>query len=111
MLRPALERRKGINAVYSSRLPPHVRLPDGYHDWRFNIRVENRRATLDAIFESGLFASSHYASLAGIMGEGEGSHAEVLANEVVNLFNDDRFDLEKAERICDVIVEKLAARY
>lgn len=60
---------------------------------------------MKAIFEAGLFASSHYASLAGIMAEGQSPHAEAVADEVINLFNDHHFDGERAEQICRVILE------
>ena len=33
---------------------------------------------MHAIFEAGLFASSHYVSLAGIMAAGSAPHAEYL---------------------------------
>jgi hypothetical protein len=60
---------------------------------------------LSAIFNAGLFASSHYASMAGVMAEGHAPQAEILADQVVNLFNDHHFDLQKAEKICEVILE------
>ena len=60
-----------LNAIYAERLPVEIQLPREYQDWRFNIRVKNKQSVLDAIFSKGLFASSHYVSLAGIMGAGE----------------------------------------
>jgi hypothetical protein len=60
---------------------------------------------MKAVFEAGLFASSHYASLAGIMADGQALQADSLANEVINLFNDYHFDTDKAMQICDLILE------
>jgi hypothetical protein len=100
----SLEHRREINAIYASHLPSEIQLPAAYQTWRFNIRVPNKGHILDAIFAERLFASSHYASLAGIMSEGHCPHAEWLAASVINLFNDHHFTVEMAERTCDVIL-------
>jgi dTDP-4-amino-4,6-dideoxygalactose transaminase len=102
----SLNQRARLNEIYSSHLPPELQLQQEYQVWRFNIRVNNRFKVIKAIFEAGLFASSHYASLTGIMAEGQAPHAEALANEVINLFNDHHFDADKAMQICDLILEK-----
>jgi len=96
-----------LNAVYAEMLPAEIQLPRAYQDWRFNIRVKNQQRILDAVFSAGLFASSHYASLAGIFGNGVVGYANTLANEVVNLFNDYHFTLKQAEQICQVILENI----
>ena len=62
---------------------------------------------LNAIFASGLFASSHFASLAGIMAGGHCVQAEILADEIINLFNDHYFDERDAEQVCKIIKENL----
>jgi Ca-activated chloride channel family protein len=59
---------------------------------------------LQQIFAAGLFASSHYRSLVGIMGEGTGAHASDLDMCVVNLFNDHHFTVEMAERTAHIIL-------
>jgi hypothetical protein len=100
----SLTRRATLNQIYASRLPKEIQLPSSYQTWRFNIRVKNKSQVLNAIFKAGLFASSHYVSLAGIMSDGEAPVAEALADEVINLFNDEHFDEEKAQRVCDVIL-------
>jgi hypothetical protein len=104
-LKTSLDHRDELNALYKKLLPYEIQLPQAYQTWRFNIRVRNKGSVLRAIFNAGLFASSHYASLAGIMTEGRAPRAELLANEVVNLFNDQNFDLQNAEKICKVILE------
>jgi len=62
---------------------------------------------LGAIVAAGLIASGHYASLAGIMADGQAPAAAALAGQVVNLFNDHHFTQDMAERVCSVIMEAL----
>lgn len=110
-VRPALVQslahRRSINAVYNSLIPLEVQLEARYQTWRFNLRVDRQQAILGAIFEAGLFASSHYASLVGIMGAGSGGHAREFAGRVINLFNDRRFTLEMAERTAEIVRRSL----
>jgi hypothetical protein len=103
----SLNHRTALNRIYESRLPKEIQLPQIYQTWRFNIHVKNKPKILNAIFNADLFASSHYVSLAGIMNEGLAPQAEFLANEVINLFNDEHFDEKKAHKICDVIIRNL----
>lgn len=104
-LESSLTQRKQFNEIYASRLPKEIQLPAPYQTWRFNIRVKNNKRILDAIFANGLFASSHYASLAGIMSDGNAPVAESLADEVINLFNDHHFTVEMAERVCEIVLK------
>jgi hypothetical protein len=104
----SLSHRASLNQVYARMLPPEIQLPAPFQTWRFNIRVRDKRRILEAIFNSGLFASSHYASLAGILDDGKAPHAEVLAQSVINLFNDHHFTLDQTEQVCKIILENLA---
>jgi hypothetical protein len=104
----SLGQRSMLNDIYASRLPDEIQLSKVYQTWRFNIRVKNKKRIMDAIFNAGSFASSHYASLAGIMSEGEAPHAGKLADEVINLFNDHHFSIEQAEQVCAIIMENLS---
>jgi dTDP-4-amino-4,6-dideoxygalactose transaminase len=103
----SLIQRQLLNQIYESRLPKEIQLLSEYQTWRFNIRVKNKSQILGAIFDAGLFASSHYASLAGIMADGSAPHAEALADEIINLFNDEHFDEEKAQQTCDIVLRNL----
>jgi len=103
-LASALAQRESINKIYASRLPREFQLPEPYQTWRFNIRMPNQTQILKTIFDQGLFASSHYASLAGIMSRNHTPVADVLARDVINLFNDQNFDVERAERLCEIIL-------
>lgn len=104
----SLTQRRTLNQIYSSRLPAQIQLSQTYQTWRFNIRVHNKQAIVDAIFKAGLFASSHYSSLAGIMVDGRAPRAEKLADEVINLFNDRYFTVEQADQVCGIILENLS---
>jgi len=106
-LQSTLRYRAALNVIYENNLPEEIQLPTAYQSWRFNIRVKNKEEILRAIFAEGLFASSHYASLAGIMADNHAPNAEILANEVINLFNDEHFDEARAEKICDIILRNL----
>jgi hypothetical protein len=101
----SLAQRARLNQIYASGLPYELQLPQNYQLWRFNIRVRNQAKIMKAILEAGLFASSHYVSLTGIMAEGLAPHADTLAAEVINLFNDHHFDADKAAQICELIWE------
>lgn len=107
-LETTLENRDELNAIYTKHLPAEIQFPQEYQTWRFNIRVKNKADVLNAIFTAGLFASSHYASLAGIMAPGKCKQAEILAGEIINLFNDHYFDKQKAEGVCTVILENIS---
>jgi len=95
--------RREINATYAARLPAEICLPDRFQLWRFTIRVDDKFAVLKAIFDAELFASSHYASLAGVFTPGSCPQAEELAGHVINLFNDHHYTVKMAERTCDII--------
>ena len=107
-LAESMAHRISLNQVYASTLPEEVQLPAPFQTWRFNIRARNKQNILDAIFSSGLFASSHYASLAGIMDDGKAPQAEALEESIINLFNDRHFTLEQAEQVCKIILENLS---
>lgn len=101
--------RQEINALYAARLPLEWQLPPSYQNWRFNLRLPRRDQVLGALFEAGLFASAHYASLAGIMAPGRCPQAETLAAEVINLFNDRHYTLAMAEKTCAIISRQVSA--
>lgn len=103
----ALARRAALNARYERLLPEELQLPARYQTWRFTIRVRDKARVLGAIFAAGLFAGSHYASLAGIMAEGSAPEAEALADEAINLFNDHHVDERHVRDICAVIKRNL----
>jgi hypothetical protein len=96
-----------LNDCYRHFLPNDCCLPMAFRNWRFHVWVSNPRTLLKAIFDAGLFASSHYANLIPAFGPGHAPNAALLGSKVVNLFNDFRFDLEKAERTARLVAEHL----
>jgi hypothetical protein len=103
----SIAHRRAINSVYNSLIPPALCLSEPYQLWRFNLRVPDKKKTLAALFDAQLFASSHYASLAGIMGGGMCTAAQQLAGEVINLFNDIHYTPEMAERTAQIVLRSL----
>jgi len=95
--------RTRLNKIYKSLLPLELQLPAEYQTWRFNIRLKDKVGALKKIFEAGLYASSHYASLAGIIAPGRCPSAELLHDSIINLFNDHHFDESRAEQVCNIL--------
>lgn len=95
----AIAHKEKLNAIYRKELPKSIQLPDAYQHWRFNILVQNKEAILKALFEAGLFASSHYKALS----EGPAPIASNLSAYVINLFNDSYFTTEQAKQCCEII--------
>jgi dTDP-4-amino-4,6-dideoxygalactose transaminase len=106
-LAAARQQRARLQQVYAELLPAEIQLPAAYQEWRFNVRVTKQQELLQAIFAAGDFASAHYASLAGVMGPGVCPNAELLAGEVLNLFVDRYFTVERAERVARTILANL----
>jgi len=106
-LEASLKQRTALNIIYANRLPAKIQLPVDYQNWRFNVRLNNKEHVLKSIFSADLFASSHYASLAGIMAPGECPQTESLAGEIINLFNNHYFIVQQAEEVCAIILENL----
>ena len=65
---------------------------------------------MEKIFDSGLFASSHYEDIGFMYGYKEGgniSNAKRVHSNVVNLFNDFRFSKQDAHKLVDIINKHL----
>jgi hypothetical protein len=103
----SIAHRHEINAVYSALIPAELQLGAGFQLWRFNLRLEDKESALKQLFEAQLFASSHYRSLVGIMGEGTDVHARQLAAHVVNLFNDHHYTTDMAELTARIVLQSL----
>lgn len=95
--------KESINKIYTELINPKFQLDNIFNNWRFNIKVNNKELVLSKIFENNLFASSHYQSLVGIFGKGNGNNAKTIHSKIINLFNDFRFDEEKAKLVSKII--------
>ncbi|MBV8516046.1 MAG: hypothetical protein JO197_01470 [Acidobacteria bacterium] len=99
----AAAQKEALNAIYLRRLPAHVALDAEFQQWRFNLRVPAAERLVERLFDAGLFASRHYAP------HGKFAVAARLHAEIVNLFNDRYFDVERATRASDVVLRHLDA--
>lgn len=99
----ARDRKAQNNHVYRQNINPKLWLGDAFDNWRFSILVNNKTQVLDSIFANGDFASSHYASLAGIFDTTQAPIAEMIHSQIVNLFNDYRCDKEMAKRVSKIV--------
>lgn len=101
-----------MQSIYHNNLPSDIQLPMEYNNWRFNIRVKQgiKEQILNALFDKGLFASSHYKSLA-INADQYTPNAVKLQQEVINLFVDPKFYTEEqAIKTCQIINEIFQAK-
>lgn len=101
--------KNNINNIYSDKLSACTGVSlfdDNYQYWRFNILVDNKKKLLQKVFDEGLFASSHYASVSPAFLKAKTPVADMLHNHVVNLFNDFRMTEESAVRISDIIIQE-----
>lgn len=105
---PEIKKHKeSINQIYQDKLPKVIQYPDTYHNWRFNIRVDNPETLIDAITDAGLFAGRNYPSLSTIFGNKNCPVAQFEGEQIVNLFNDFRFDEKMAVKLSQVILDVL----
>ena len=95
----AIAHKEKLNAIYRKALPKSIQLPDAYQHWRFNILVQNKDEILKALFDAGLFASSHYK----VLSEQSAPIATNLYSYIINLFNDNYFTEEQAKKCCEII--------
>ncbi len=103
-----LQHEQELRHLYASAIPERFHLGTEF-EWRFNLQVSDPHAVLGEIFDAGLFASSHYASVARPIAGVRAPNAERSAARMVNLFLDERFTVEMAER-CAAIVTSVAER-
>lgn len=101
------EHKKKINRVYSDYLPNEIVMESHFNYWRFNILVNNKEHLLSKIFENRLFASSHYSPINMFLRAGNYEVAENIYGNVLNLFNDFRFDENMAYRTAKIISSNL----
>ena len=94
--------RKRLNAVYAEQLEAWA-APAQCRDWRFTLFCDCQQDLLRAIFGAGHFASAHFDSLAPMFGPGVVPVADLCGKRVVNLFNDFRYDAERAGHLAKIV--------
>ncbi|MGY2398111.1 hypothetical protein [Pseudomonas sp. SDO5271_S396] len=92
-----------INTVYRTRMHWVNQLSEAFQTWRFNIIVRDPLTILSHLQREGLFASSHYDSLAGVFDTSNAPVAERMKSVVINLFNDRYFDEAKAALLVECL--------
>ena len=101
----ATEHREAINRIYA-RIPGSMK--PGYHNWRYQLLLENTRECHDLLYQHHLFCSNHYKSLGeGYFTEAVTPNCDYLESHVLNLFNDFRYTLKQAEETA-ALLEKAA---
>jgi len=102
-----IEHKMKLNEFYQENLPKEIQYDKNYQNWRFNILVENKKEILRNIFRANLFASSHYACISHLFSNIKSPNAFALHNKTINLFNDFRFDIKKAEKVVSIVKKSL----
>lgn len=99
-----------LNSIYMNNLPKEIHLGEKFNNWRFSILVKNKEKILEEIFKiDGLFASSHYPQIDYdyVKNPVKNSNAKKIHDNIINLFNDFRFNTEKAYQVVDIINNNL----
>ena len=97
------EHKAGLNSLYTAIIPDHVRFPDLFNRWRFQIRVADKNALLRKLKEENLFASDHYFPASFLFHAKECPEAELLHRVIVNLFNDFYINREQAGQVALIV--------
>lgn len=109
-LSAADKHRRSLRSIYERHLGAWA-MPDALQVWRYNIRVKHAEALMRHIFDSGHFASRHFAPVAPVLGAGPARVAQEVAADVVNLFCDFRYSVERAEALAPLVGEYLQREY
>ncbi|MHC1750267.1 MAG: hypothetical protein AB9856_18520 [Cellulosilyticaceae bacterium] len=99
------QHKEKLNHIYRVNLPKEIQFPKGYHDWRFNILVDNKEQILAALKINNLFASSHYPSAYTVFTNEYFPEAEKLYDHVINLFNNNCYTEQMAYETTKIINE------
>jgi hypothetical protein len=97
------DHKKKINLIYNKNLSSEIILDKNTNIWRFNILINKKEILLKEIFMNNLFASTHFYSSSKLFKNEKKTNTEILSKNIVNLFNDLRFDELKAYKICGII--------
>jgi dTDP-4-amino-4,6-dideoxygalactose transaminase len=95
--------KKKINNIYKTNLPNEIILDQNTNVWRFNILIKKKEILLKEIFNNNLFASTHFYSSSKLFKNERKKNTDILYKNVINLFNDLRFNESKALKISEII--------
>ena len=94
--------KQSLNAIYAEQLEAWA-APAECRDWRFTLFCDCQQELIRAIFAASHFASAHFASLAPMFGPGNVPVADSCGKRVVNLFNDFRYDEDRAGQLANIV--------
>lgn len=96
-----------INSIYEEIIPDELKLKGLSNDWRYNITIDHPEVILNEFRQHNLFASTHYANTAQILGYGneELNKSLFVEKHIINLFNDFYYDTNMAEISARIIKE------
>lgn len=97
-----------IDAIYDTILPEKLKMGKTYNTWRYTIilpTAEIRNEILNALQAAGLYASTHYQSAAYLYKHVHCFKTENEADRILNLFNEEKYTVEKAKRTAEIITE------
>jgi len=104
---PLMQQHKStLNRLYKEKIDIKYHLGEVWNGWRFSLLVENKEEILEAIFKvDGLFASSHYPQVDYnyVKNPMQNSNTNIIHSKIINLFNDFRYDIDKAEQTIEII--------
>jgi len=92
-----------LNKIYDDLLLPKFKEKRLSANWRYNLRLANPDFILEKINQEGLFASQHYYPLNKVFTNALCPEWETAFHFMLNLFNDFRFNEEKAKSCCKII--------
>jgi len=110
-LKKIISKKANLNRIYKTHIPSELHSRVGGKvvcEWRFNLMVPNRDALLKEIFNHNLFASAHYEPLNNLFpdsSEGKYPVAQMVFENVLNLFNDRYYTVEKALSTANTIIK------
>jgi len=108
---PIMQKHKEeLNTIYRDNLPANIQLGEKFNTWRFSILVDNNKKILEEICKvEGLFANSHFPQIDYNYTKDpiQNSNTKKIHDRIINLFNDFRFNKEKAYQVVDIINQNL----
>jgi len=104
---PLMKQHKAtLNRLYKEKIDIKYHLGEVWNGWRFSLLVENKEEILEEVFKvDGLFASSHYPQVDYnyVKNPVQNSNTNIIHSQIINLFNDFRYDIDKAEQTIEII--------
>lgn len=102
----AMAHKNIINAIYDNGIPDSIKYDGTFHNWRYMLMLTEhslQQQILSELDNEGLYASAHYASVGYLFKKKHYPVAEKEASLTLNLFNEQKYSEEMAERTVAII--------